>query len=387
MMQGFSSIFRKYLIVVFVVWAGAVQAKGAPITSDQPVLNQGQKWQLGYYQGGEYYDYYQYLKVTVEGLMERGWIESDTVPADLASTGELWLWLHEHAQSDYLEFTPDGFYSANWDREYRKNIREQILDRLNQAADIDLMMALGTWAGIDLVTARHLTPTMVMSVNDPKSVGLLDARKAAELNHIYIFDNPLQYERQVNLFHDLIRFKTLGVAYENSFEGRSYASIDMVERLAAERGFELITCHTLSDVTDQNKAEESVIRCFKELAEKVDAIYVTVQGGINSATIPELVKITNQYDIPTFSQSGHREVKMGYLMSLSGIDNLRREGLKLSTDMAAIFHGHLPGLLASKSVSSNRIILNLETAEQIGLYLDADLLAAADQIYWQIENP
>ena len=37
-----------------------------------PVLNNGQKWRLAYYQGGEYIDYSHYLRVTVEIIYVQG---------------------------------------------------------------------------------------------------------------------------------------------------------------------------------------------------------------------------------------------------------------------------------------------------------------------------
>ena len=355
--------------------------------SQSPSLNNGAKWRLGYYQGGEYIDYFQYLKVTTEGLVELGWVEPVTIPEDLSTAKALWYWLADHVQSDYLEFPKANFYSAEWDREHREILRQKVIQRLSDSREIDLILAVGTWAGLDMVTTEHQIPTMVMSVSDPRSVGLMRVSDDADYNHIYITENPDRYLRQVSLFHDLIRFKTLGVAYENSFEGRSYASIETIEKLAAERGFNVVSCHTLSDIADRSVANRSVIDCFNKLATKVDAIYVTNQGGINNETIPQLVSIANEHGIPTFSQYGKREVKLGYLMSLSGMDDFRSEGRDLSENMARIFNGQSPGLLTKTMEETGRIILNLATAEQIGLYLDADLLAAADQLYWKIELP
>ena len=352
----------------------------------KPRLNQGEKWRLAYYQGGEYRDYYQYLRVTTEGLMEQGWIRPQEIPSQLSSARELWDWLIANVESDYLEFLPDGFYSAGWNRGYRIELREQIVSRLQEAGEINLILAMGTWAGIDIAVDRHTVPTMVISVNDPRSVGLIQKNNESH-QHIYITEDPLRYERQVTLFHDLIRFKTLGVAYEDSYEGRSYASIETIERLATERNFQVIRCHTQSDMADQVQVDQSVIDCFNELAGKVDAIYVTVQGGVNNQTIPMLVDIANQHSIPTFSQYGQREVKLGYLMSLSQVEGFRDEGRLLSHLAGKILNGRAPASLMNISAEADRITLNLKTAEQIGLYLDAELLAAADQIYWQIEQP
>lgn len=352
----------------------------------KPLLNQGEKWRLAYYQGGEYRDYYQYLRVTTEGLMEQGWIKQKQIPDELSAASELWDWLVVNVDSEYIEFLPDGFYSAGWNRIYREALRDELIDRLQHQGEINLILAMGTWAGIDIAVDTHRVPTMVISVNDPRSVGLVQNDDAGH-RHIYITEDPLRYERQVGLFHDLIRFKKLGVAFEDSYEGRSYASIETIERLATERNFAVTRCHTQSDIADQSQADQSVIDCFNELAGKVDAIYVTAQGGVNNQTIPILVDIANQHSIPTFSQYGQREVKLGYLMSLSQIEGFQDEGRLLSQVAGTILNGAAPASLMNVSTGANRITLNLKTAEQIGLYLDAELLAAADQLYWQIEQP
>lgn len=43
-------------------------------------LNKGNKWRIGYYEGGPWQDYRESLKAVAEGLMERGWIEKQTLP-------------------------------------------------------------------------------------------------------------------------------------------------------------------------------------------------------------------------------------------------------------------------------------------------------------------
>lgn len=371
-------------LVGMLLWLSTGWLQGAEADTS-PVLNHGQKWRVAYYQGGEYYDYYQYLKATAEGLMARGWVTPQKVPEQLTTARALWRWLTESAHSDYLEFLPDGFYSAGWDRNTRAELREGVIARLQQTGEISLLIAMGTWAGIDMAVDRHTVPTMVISVNNPRNLGLI--RDSQNYQHIYVTEDPQRYERQLTLFHDLIRFKTLGVAYEDSVEGRSYASIDTVQRLAKERGFQVVSCYTQSDVADQSLADRSVINCFRELVQKVDAIYVTAQGGVNHNTIPELVEIANHHRIPTFSQYGQDQVKQGYLMSLSQSQGYPEEGRALADVAVGIFKGSVPASLAHRSAEANRITLNLKTAEQIGLYLNADLLAAADQLYWQIEQP
>jgi len=157
------------------------------------------------------------------------------------------------------------------------------------------------------------------------------------------------------------------------------------DNIAKERGVEVVHCFTQSDIADQKVAGESVRRCFNELAQNnVDAIYVTVQGGVNSENIPRLVEITNKNRIPTFSQFGSKEVKTGFLLSISRSGGFRPAGRFFAATAAQIFNGAKPRQLNQVFEEAQKIAINLKTAEIIGFYLHADILAAADEIYREI---
>lgn len=383
------SFYKLIVMLLLGVCCSVVQAKEELLTvSGQPGDIPEQPWQVAYYQGGDYQDYYDYLLVTVEGLAELGWIEPLSLP-DFAdrNTAAAWQWLAENVQSQYLTFVTDGFYDAKWDQNRRQEVRGQLLSRLNHTDDIDLVIAMGTWAGQDLASNLHRIPTVVLSASDPLSGGVIKSLEDSGYDHVFASYDPGLYRQQVQLFHRLIGFKTLGVPYEDSLSGRSYAGMDLIEQTAAQSGFEIVTCHTLSDIADQRRAEQSVIDCFDQLAPKVDAIYVTTQGGVNARTTPRLVEIANRHGVPTFAQNGEAEVRLGYLLSLSRKHGLLPEGRFIAGNVGRIFNGAVPRSLEQAFTSASSVVLNMKTAEQIGLYLDADLLAAADKMFRQIESP
>ena len=302
-------------------------------------------------------------------------------------TKQLWKWMIKNLRSDYIEFVEDGHYSANWDDAIRAKMIDEIINRLNSKKDVDLFIAMGTWAGKDLANNSHHTPTMVLTASDAVGAGIVKSNEDSGFDHVQAHVDPFRYERQVRLFHDLVGFKKLGVAYEDSIAGRSYASVEMIKKLSQEKGFEIEECYTKSDIADQDLAARSVINCFEVLSPVVDAIYVTVQGGINPNSIPKLVEIANQNKIPTFSQFGSKEVRYGFLMSISRAGGFKPEGRFLAATAAQIFNGAKPRDLTQVFEESPNIAINLRTAELIGFYLYADLLAAADEIYRGIETP
>jgi len=349
--------------------------------STHPITHAGSKWRIGYYQGGDYRYYYRYLRATVAGLMTLGWIEPAPIPRDASeNTRALWDWLVHQASSAYLEFLEDGFYSAGWDDDSRTRLRHLVINRLHGQRDVDLMIAMGTWAGKDLANDQHDTPTLVISSSDPIGAGILSSPKDSGRDHLFVHLDPYRFERQVRMFHDIVGFKTLGMAYEDTVAGRSYAAIDKVEQVAREKGFKILRCHTRSDIADQSLAEQSVIRCFNQLAERVDAMYVTAQGGISPHSIPELVRITREHGVATFTQFDSDAVKQGFLL---GASHQRYEpvGEFLASTMARIMNGARPRQLEPVFEQELNISINLDTANRIGLYLRADVLAAADEIY------
>ena len=354
-----------------------------------PVLNDGQKWRVVFYEGGPHANYYNYLEATIRGLMKLGWIEQSElkgIQSKKMDTKRLWNWLVNNSKSDYLEFVEDGYYSANWDDEQRQANRSSLLKRLSFEDDIDLVIAMGTWAGLDLANNEHSVPTIVMSTSDPVEAGIIKSTNDSGYDHVHARIDPYRYERQLRIFHDIIRFKKLGIAYEDSIAGRTYSAIDTVEKVAAEIGFEIVKCYTKSDISDTDVASQSVIRCFDELSKEVDAIYVTIQGGVNTESIPSLVAIANKNSIPTFSQLGSKEVQQGFLFSISR-PGFKPAGLFLSATIAQILNGAKPRQLKQLFEDSPSIAINLKTAEIVGLYLYADILAAADTIYREIKNP
>ena len=379
--------FGVALCFIFSIFSGFVLAADKGTFSIDPTKHNGKKWRIGYYEGGEYYDYKGVLVATINGLMEIGWIEKTTIPVDKGEdiTG-LWTWLTTQMKSDYLEFVKDAHYNAKWDDALRAKTVETIIDRLNNKKDIDMMLAVGTWAGKDLANDRHSTPTLIMTASDAVGAGMIKSNEDSGFDHITAHVDPSRYERQLLIFQDVIDFKKLGIAYEDSVDGRSYAALDVANIIAKKKGFEIVSCFTQSDIVDQDAAGKSVIACFEKLSTKVDAIYVTLQGGVNSKTISTLVKIANDHKIPTFSQSGSQEVKNGLLMSISHSD-FKYVGQYHAKLIAKVFNGAKPRQLDQVFEGPPKVAINLKTAQIIGFDPPMVLLGAADELYSEITPP
>ncbi|WP_428563874.1 MAG: ABC transporter substrate-binding protein [Solidesulfovibrio sp. DCME] len=373
------------LLLLSLPLATARAAADAPANL-QPTLNQGKKWRIGYLEGGPYANYPQVLKSVINGLAALGWLEPVAFPQDkdVNVPANLWKWIGANVKSDYLEFPADAFYTSRWDEASRAKTKEAALTRLATAKDIDLMIAMGTWAGQDLANDRNTVPTLVFSSTDPIAAGIVKSVGDSGRDNINARLDPTIHERQLRLFHDIIGFKKLGVAYEDSVAGKSYAALPAIEQVAAERGFTVVPCFTKASTPDTAEAEASVIQCARQLAPNIDAMYLTIQKGLTPRSLPQVMEALNGNNVPTFSQNGSDEVRQGALLSLA-LAGFKYVGRFHAETMAGVFHGAKPRQLPQLFEDPPKIAINLQEAQIIGYDPPVDIIAASDEIYQEIE--
>lgn len=382
--------YAEILVWVFLMAGifGAVDSAAADRGnfSITPKNNNGQRWRIGYYQGGGYVDYQTILKALVRSLAQIGWVEAVELPpsADPKDTMELWRWMAVNVRSPYLTFVPEAYFNADWKPDLREANKKAAIAMLN-AGKLDLMLAFGTWAGQDLANDEHRTPVEVLSSSDPLGSGIVKELHDSGYDHVHAKIEPKRYQRQVELFHDIIGFKKLGVVYEDTVEGRTYAAVDKIEEVVAERGFDIVHCGAPFSGISEKEAFENVLACHKQLAPRIDALYITVHRGVYISGLAALLEPIYAYNIPTFSQSGSKEVMYGSLFSIAQA-NFAEAALFHAEAIAKVFNGAKPRQLDMIFESPLKIAINLATAQKIGYDPPIEVLGAADEIFLTIET-
>ena len=363
---------------MLMVFASTSWAEQYPVT---PVDNNGQKWRIGYLEGGMFPDYQVIFFRTVQGLMELGWIEPMDLPEKFESDhDQAWQWVADNVQSDYVEFVKDAYYTSNFEADQRMQTKRELLDRLNNQNDLDLILAMGTWAGQDLANDEHSTPTVVASTSDPLGSGIIKSVDDSGFDHLHAKIEPDRYLRQLRLFHDITSFRTMGLVFEDSREGRTFAAVADAEQVARERGFELKTCHARNSDVTLEQASLEALACYSELAPQVEAMYITVHRGEHLDNLPNLLIPVLKNEVATFAMPGSEFVKHGALLSIAHAD-FAYVGRFHAETIARIFNGAKPGILEQRWAAPPKIAINLRTAEIIGFNPPFEVLTAADEIY------
>ncbi len=365
------------IVLLFLVGCSPIDGK-----SLKPHDNNGKKWRIAYYEG-VFFDHYQgELIAVIHGLQTLGWLDEFELPKlpDDTDTAVLWSWLAVNAQSDTIEFVSDAYWSAGWDEQTRQIYRDEIIKRLNSPAEIDLIIAMGTWAGQDLANNLHHVPTLVMSTSNPVQAGIIKSGQDSGFDHVHAKYEPDRYQKQIKLAHDLLDFSKLGVIYDDTEMGRIYANLEDVKKIAEQEDFEIAGCIAQDNCINNKIARKNIEKCLGELAQQIDAFYyLSTHCGMAEEFLPELLEPLYENRIPTFAADDPYVVNKGVLMSFE-ITSYEPIGRFQAENIARIFNGCKPRDLEQFFKEPKGIIINKNTAQRIGYDVPPGLLKAADDI-------
>ena len=339
----------------------------------------GHRWRLGYVGSGDYDEYLDTLRAIVQGLQKLGWLSVPEVP-DALDSQQLWQFLATHAKSEYVEFVADAWWQpGQFDTSQRSALRRSLAHRLSVTRDIDLLIAMGTWAGQDIVALGAPVPTIVAAASDPVRTHIIRSAQDSGLDNLHVRIDPGHYERQLRVFHDVVPFRRLGLVHENTQEGKTYSALHAAQDVARSLGFEVVTCTAPWNGISLVQATQHVLQCYQQLTTDTDAVYVTAHRGITRDSIKDIAQILREARIPGFSMLGTAAVHHGILLSLSQADTSYL-GMFYANTIAQIFHGARPRQLNQIWPEPTTLVINMETARSIGFDPPVNALLAADEI-------
>ena len=350
-----------------------------------PKLNDGKRWRIGYYEGGNYKDYQIYLIALVKGLETLKWLPELDFPKfkENDNTKAVWDFLVE-VNSEYIEFVKEAYWTSDWYEDKRSNNKLKAIVYLQQRK-LDLIIAGGTWGGLDLANYSHSVPTLVISTSDPIEAGIIKSAEDSGFSHVHAVCDPGRYERQIRAFHNIVDFKKLGVVYEETEEGRIYAALSSVLKISLEKQFDVVSCIAMDQNIPEVEAMEGVLKCHEELATKSDAVYITAHRGVNPKWMPGVLEPLFKSKTPTFAQEGPDQVKRGVMLSIARVE-VEDMGLFQAGVVAQSFHGKNLGDIEQVYEEEKRIVVNNETARRIEYPISEAVIKVADTVYESIEH-
>ncbi|MDR1164332.1 MAG: ABC transporter substrate-binding protein [Deltaproteobacteria bacterium] len=366
--------------IFLIVFATAVLARPeTPLAAP----NSGRPARIAYIEGGFYANYALILVALARGLAELGLLDNGNAPVgeNPGSTEEIWRWLSANAGGTAVEFVSDGYYSAGWDDAVFERKRSALVARLNDAQDIDLVLAFGTKAGQAMATDEHHTPVVALSVTDAVTAGIIASPENSGREHVFAVVDSNRYYRELVLFHDIFQFSKLGFVYDDAEPEHPSIALSQIRKAAQDAGFELAPCVGAVFSGDPDLAAMDLITCHERLVEEgVEAVYMTFNHGTRAEIMGDILRPLLEARLPTFSQNGVDEVRLGALMGISQA-NFEGQGTFAAGAVANIISGQSPSAQKQSYEEPLSLVLNLRTATLIGWNPSLAFLAAMDEIF------
>ncbi len=331
---------------------------------------------------GPHIDYYDILINLARELKALGIISKSPIvgPALNGNTEELWRWLRANAGGTRLTFLADGFYSAEYNPDRRSAVTEALRTRLATRKDVDLILAFGTWAGLEMTRLDTDVPVIVCGSTDAIGAGIVPSEKDSGKDNVVAVVEPDRFLRQMDLFHQIFGFRKLGVVYTDTPAGRSCSALDQIEASCAKNGVELVRCtgNFLENMKTAKIAEE-IEACHRRMAyARVDAVFLTY-NSLPTAQLPQALKPLMAAGIPLISQTGPREVEMGAMASITSY--CTQEGRYAAHLITGLLGGVKPRAMPQLLRSPMLLAINMHTAARIGWNPSLEVLLIVDEFY------
>ena len=191
---------------------------------------------------------------------------------------------------------------------------------------------------------------------------------------------PGRFLRQMELFHQIFDFRKLGLIYTDTPSGRSCAAIDQIETACTQHGVELVRCTgDFFHISDSSRIAPQMEACHRKFSEQgVDAVFITY-NSLAAEQLPQVLEPLIQANIPTISQTGPREVRMGALAGIASYT--AKEGCFVARLVRGLLEGAKPRSLSQLFSTPMMLTINVRTATRIGWSPSLEVLLSIDEFF------
>ena len=286
--------------------------------------------------------------------------------------------LAENGWGDRIQFPADAHSVNSWTT-LGKAGTLRMATQLMQRTDIDLIIAMGTEPAQTLLACNNgRTPVVAMTLSDPIGSGVVKSAEDSGVDNLTTCVMPDQWLNMLRLFYTVVRFKKLGVLYEDTAAGRTYTSLEDARDVVREKGSRLIEFPHLKRGASVSECKNGLEWLVKNGA---DAVYLPDIPCFDWTTDDPrpLLNYLRDHRVAAFARTGLPLVQLGALMGAYDFE-LKPLGKFHAGQMISILQGTQPRKLKMVMPDAVGLSLNLKTAKMMGRDLSPDVLVNADVI-------
>ena len=376
------------LIVMLLVICLISQHSATALAIDEdlgPIQSDKGKWRIAYCENDPYINYAGTLYGIARGLYEMGWINSiEEIPYQYGQEDAkvMWDWLTSRNMGEYIEFVEDAFYPMI---DMTTEEKEKMMKRLNNKKDIDLVLVMGTVAGQYVAEGVDNIPSMIFSTSNAVRSKIIESVEDSGKDNLWAHMDTKVFIRQLDVFHDICTFDSIGIVYEDSELGYILSAVNDVHRHANECGIEVVEYHVIDaqSTKDMNRYDQELMEAYEKISKDVDAFYLT-PGCREVLRTSEYLEPFYHKKIPVFAMAGTAEVEHGAMLTVFRF-NFNEIGQYGADRVIRVLKGEKPRNLKQDFAETPSITINMAVAEKIGYKIPFNVLLSADQIITNIK--
>ncbi len=184
----------------------------------------------------------------------------------------------------------------------------------------------------------------------------------------------------LDLAQEILRFKQIGIIYENTTEGRKAADYQLLKTFASEKNIKIDECKIPFSIMKKKEVKQAIVACFGKLSLTVDALFIPPYHGIDDALLQRLNRSLAFFRIPAISlDERNTDPNISLLLGKRSDINLQ------NMDDMQIYNGLLNGIkvneFAERLKSLPEISVNLGNLQRNGL-ADTAILNLSPDVYF-----
>lgn len=252
-------------------------------------------------------------------------------------------------------YVPDGYFSAEWDREICKAMSHDIVRNKN----IDIVIAAGPWVIEDLIEAGFDRPIVGICQFDPLVMGLVDNTGKPTSKNLTVNYRPNKLKNDIAALQRLFPSHNVGLLYFPS--GDEFEK--MRDKVYAEAGKYGAVVHAGKEFSDRKLY--AFFNSFFQIKSKIDVLYLPPMWGMEVEQIRNFFWETRNAHIPTFTSEGFLLVEKD--ATASDCFKPYRAMARFTADkIIKIASGKVPASLPTIFDDREELCLNLESFALLG---------------------
>lgn len=340
---------------------------------------------MGYCESDPYVEFDTQLYYLLLGMEEYGLIRgiSDKIESDMTAA-EMWgiaAGSDDHAWK--ISFSGDVYVSLIEKKYSSLSEADQsaLIDGMIEDAGVNLMLTMGTSAGLAIAALESGVPLINFVAADPFKSGIVNNTATSEITNRWAHVDVDAFGRTIQVMDDVFHPDSVGVVYADNSEAYIYSGADVLDEFCREHGITVYK-QFVNDEFDDDMYENYVQEmhdAHSALADKVD-VYILTTSLLDAEDFAYALEPLFEAKVPVYSINSSYDVECGALLAAEASDfpNIGRFG----ADTIRRYIGGEPlETLPQIYQTAPFLVINYDTARLIGYKPTFEMLLSASKIY------